>query len=530
MKVLENAFQLRNKKINKIELLKQEEKVLDFFENFENICNGSYENLSEIHEKHLLKCLGIYDKGSANSFTIRIRIPFGQLTYIQAKKLASISKTYGNSCVDLTTRGQIEFRHLKLNELPTVLKELELVQITTFQTAGDNFRGVITSPLDGYSKTSLISCETHFNEIQNVFLKNEEYIGTLPRKFNTGILGDTINDCNIFGQDCAFVLASKDTQLGFNLYLGGKVGIQARASNLFIKPEQVKTVFKTIVDLFKKYGFRDNRNKNRISYFLDEVDLEEFEKAIIKTSNLDLKSSGTVLVKDEYFINENSTIKLKDDKTAIYFSIPAGIFNAEDLENLSFLMEKTDSILRLTHEQSFFIITNDKNVDLIKNSLIYKKYDSFHNIYFNNLIACAGTNECSFGVIPNKADAIEMALYLNSQVPINDAKVRMYWSACPKGCGVHGVADIGFQGVKAIDENGNFCNGVKIFLGGKATNSVLEARQITKAITMSKAQEVTKELLNIYKTEKLENESFESFDSRYLSTLSIEQIQERIGL
>jgi ferredoxin-nitrite reductase len=47
---------------------------------------------------------------------------------------------------------------------------------------------------------------------------------------------------------------------------------------------------------------------------------------------------------------------------------------------------------------------------------------------------------------------------------------------------------------------------------------------------MSKAQEVTKELLNIYKTEKLENESFESFDSRYLSTLSIEQIQERIGL
>ena len=32
MKVLEDAFQLRNKKINKIELLKQEEKVLDFFE------------------------------------------------------------------------------------------------------------------------------------------------------------------------------------------------------------------------------------------------------------------------------------------------------------------------------------------------------------------------------------------------------------------------------------------------------------------------------------------------------------------
>mgnify|MGYP000606079153 CR=1 FL=1 len=40
MKVLEDAFQLRNKKINKIELLKQEEKVLDFWNNFENICNS----------------------------------------------------------------------------------------------------------------------------------------------------------------------------------------------------------------------------------------------------------------------------------------------------------------------------------------------------------------------------------------------------------------------------------------------------------------------------------------------------------
>ena len=530
MKTLEDAYELRNKKINKIELLKQEQKALDFWNDFENVCKNPYENLSEVHEKHLLKCFGIYDKGDANSFTIRIRIPFGQLTSIQAKKFAQTSKTYGKSCVDLTTRGQIEFRNLKLHELPTVLKELESVGITTFQTAGDNFRGVITSPLDGYSKTSLISCETLFNDIQDVFLKNEDYIGTLPRKFNTGILGDTINDCNIYGHDCAFVLASKDEELGFNLYLGGKVGVQSRPINLFVKPQEVKVVFKTIVDLFKKYGFRDNRNKNRMAYFLDEISTGEFEKAIIKASNLDLKSAGTLEVKNEYKIDETSTIKLKENKTAIYFSIPAGIFSAEDLDELSDLMQKTDSILRLTHEQSFFIITDDENIDLIKSSSIYKKYDTFHNIYFNNQIACAGTNECSFGVIQNKADAIEMALYLNSHIPISDAKIRMYWSACPKGCGVHGVADIGFEGAKAKDENGNACDGVKIFIGGKATTSILEARQLSKAIPIPKAQEVVKELLTIYKTQKLENESFESFDSRVLSSLLIEEIQKRVGL
>lgn len=530
MKRLEEIYTQRNKKLNKIELLKQNEKPLAFWDNFENICNSGYENLTEVHEKYLLKCFGIYDKGSHNNFTIRTRIPFGQLTAYQAQKFADISKKYGKSSIDLTTRGQIEFRNLNLHELPIVLKELEFIGITTFQTAGDNFRGVVTSALNGYSKTSLINCEACINDIHDVFLKNEDYIGTLPRKFNTGILGDTINDCNIFGHDCTFALASKDEELGFNLYLGGKVGVQARPVNLFVKPQQVKLVFKTIVDLFKKYGFKDNRNKNRIAYFLDEIGIEEFEKAIIKTSNLNLKSAGILLVKDEYKIDETSTIKLKDNKTAIYFSIPTGSFNSEDLNDLSTLMEKTNSILRLTHEQSFFIITDDKNIDLIKSSFVYKKYDTFHNIYFNNQIACAGTNECSFGVIQNKADAIQMALYLNTHVPIPNAKIRMYWSACPKGCGVHGVADIGFEGAIAKDENGKKCDGVKIFIGGKATSNILEARQLSKAIPMKKAQEVVKELLIIYKNEMINNESFENFDSRVLSTLSIDEIQKKVGL
>ena len=269
MKVLEEVSKLRNKKINKIEKLKEEQKALDFWNDFETVCSGKYEDLTEVHGKHLLKCFGIYDKGSSDSFTIRIRIPLGQLTQEQASKFSQVAYKYGKSTIDLTTRSQMEFRHLNLHELPIVLKELESVGITTFQTAGDNFRGVITSPFDGYSKTSLITCEDLIQDIHDVFLKNEEYLGTLPRKFNTWILGDTVNDCNIFGQDCAFVLASKDNELGFNLYLGGKVGVQARPLNLFISPNQVKLTFKTIVDLFKKYGFRDNRNKNRITYFLD---------------------------------------------------------------------------------------------------------------------------------------------------------------------------------------------------------------------------------------------------------------------
>lgn len=529
MSALNDAFQRRNKKINKIEVLKQEGSTLEFYNNLETICSSGYENLSDAQSKHFLKCFGIYDKGSNDEFAIRIRIPYGQLTLAQANKFVDLAKNYGRNRIDLTTRSQIELRHLKMQELPTVLNGLLDVGINTYQTAGDNIRGVITSPFDGYSKTSMIRCKNLVDEIQEVFLKKEEYIGTLPRKFNVGILGDVVNDCNIYGHDCAFVLAQKDEELGFNLYLGGKVGVQARPTNIFVKEDQVSKVFETLMGIFIQYGFRDNRNKNRLTYFIDEIGLENIEKAIIDNSKLELKTAGTTLVKEDFIIEDSSVKELKNEKVAIYFPVPAGLFNSKDLHCLTKLMEESDSVLRLTHEQSFFLIIDANKKQEILNSQIFKKYNAFDNIFFKHQIACAGLNECSFGVIPNKSDAIEMAIYLNEHTSIKSGKIRMYWSACPKGCGVHGVADIGFEGAKAKDEEGNFCDGVKIFLGGKATKSILEARQLTKAISIPKAQEVVKNLVDVYDKEKLENETFEDFDSRVLSSLTIEEVQLKVG-
>ena len=531
MEILEEAHNLSNKKINKIEKMKSEQNPMDFIKSFEEFCQGSYEEtVTDSHTKHFLKCLGLYDKGTAETFVIRIRIPGGQLTVEQALKLAQCSKKYGNDYIDLTTRGQVEFRYLKFNELPALLKDLQTVGISAIQCAGDNFRGVVTSPFDSFSKTSPIETMPLLKEIQSVFLEQEAWMGTLPRKFNIAILGDSINTCNIFGNDCAFALASKNGQIGFNLYLGGKVGVQARPLNLFVKPEQVKEVFAAVISLYKTYGFRDNRNKNRLTFLLDAVSLEEFAKSIKEYSKLPLEDAGEMLVKDEFTLDDSSTIELKDGKSAIHFGIPSGIFCGSDLKEAALLAQKYDGVIRLTYEQSFYIIADKAGIEDIKQSELYKKYDSYHNIYFNNQIACAGKNECSFGVILGKPDAINMAEYLNKEIPIKDGKVRMYWSACPKGCGIHGVADIGFEGAKAKDEEGNSCYGVKIFIGGKAASSILEARQLTKAVTMSKAQELTRELISIYKNEKIEHETFESFDTRVLSHLDIEEIQTRIGL
>ncbi len=528
MTILQDALNKHTKKINKLEKLKALQTPLEFYNQFKDFCHLPYESITQNHEKYLLKCFGLYNKGKDN-FMLRVRIPAGQLEFHQAIELGSIAKQYGDNYIDITTRQQIEFRFLKQKDLYKVIKAIEDIGLSTFQTGIDNFRNIVTSSFDGHYAQNYITCKPIIDELQAIFFKKEEYFGVMPRKLNTAVLGTSFNDCNVFGQDCSFVVAKKFDAIGFNLYLGGKVGIQAYDSGLFIKKEQVSTVYKAIIDLFKEYGFRDNRNKNRLHFLIQEVGIEHFALAIQTKANMTLDSSGELLVNEDIIVTNEDSIELRNNKKAIHFPIPSGIFTGTAMMEAGYLAEDTKGLIRLSVEQSFYIICDKEDVTYVKNSPLYKKYGKFQNIYFTNQIACAGVKTCPFGVIENKADAIEMAYYLNEEVPMSNGKVRMYWSACPKGCGIHGVADIGFEGCKIKNEEGTTIGGVKIFLGGKASKEVQEARLLHKGLSLEKAKVAVKNLLTIYKNEKINNESFESFDSRVLAKFTTEELYERIG-
>jgi ferredoxin-nitrite reductase len=93
----------------------------------------------------------------------------------------------------------------------------------------------------------------------------------------------------------------------------------------------------------------------------------------------------------------------------------------------------------------------------------------------------------------------------------------MNWSACPKGCGVHGIADIGFEGCKAKNDAGERVYGVHIFLGGKITRNAKEAHTLHKSLPLQEAKHHVKYLLKAYAAFKERTETFEAFESRFLS-------------
>lgn len=517
MTILEKALEARSKKVNKVETTKALKAPMDVHAKLEEIAAAGYEGLVSEDSAYFLKCFGLFDKGE--DFMLRVRIPAGQLTYEQALRIGEIAKQYGNDYIDITTRMQVELRFLQIADIAKILSSLQEVGISTFQTGVDNPRNIVTDPLDAIAYDNIIETMPIIEKFQEIFIGNPDWISTLPRKFNTGILGSLSNSCNIFGHDCNFVLAQKDGIFGFNIYLGARVGVQAQDANLFVTVEEAPIFYKALLTLFKTYGYRDNRNKNRLIYLLNDVGLENFIDAIKKESGLAFAPAGITMVQSQNIALGANKVLGRNGTFNYKIVVPSGIFTGTDMM-ASAEASKTygDGNIRLTYDQNIFIINvpTDKLQNL-ETSEVISKYAEFNNLYFADMIACAGTATCTFGVIPNKPDAIEMAHFLNSEVAIGNANVRMNWSACPKGCGVHGIADIGFEGCKAKDSEGNRVDGVHIFLGGKITRQAKEAHTLHKALPLTEAKYHVKYLLQTYAKFKQRAESYEAFDDRFLS-------------
>ncbi|BAF72443.1 nitrite/sulfite reductase [Sulfurovum sp. NBC37-1] len=517
MEVLQKALEARSKKVNKVEATKSLKNPLEVYAKLEEIAAAGYEGLAKEDSAYFLKCFGLFDKGE--DFMLRVRIPSGQLTHEQALRIGEVAQTYANDYIDISTRMQVVLRYIQIENIAKVLHALKEVGLSTFQTGADNTRNTVSDPLDGLAYDNIIETKPIVDRLEKQFIENPEWISTLPRKFNTGILGSLSNSCNIFGHDCCFVLAQKEGRFGFNVYLGARVGVQAKDADLFVTADEVPEFYTALLSVFKRYGYRDNRNKNRLHFLLSDVGVPAFIEAVKEEAGKNYAEAGVTMVQSQNIAMGSNKILLKDNTYAYKVIVPSGIFSGTDMiEAAKSAQTYGSGHLRLSYDQNLFLVNiPQEELTGLEASPLVAKYAAFNNLYFQDMIACAGTHTCSFGVIPNKPDAIEMAHFLNSEVSITNAQVRMNWSACPKGCGIHGIADIGFEGCKAKDEEGNRVDGVHIFIGGKITRRAKEAHVLHKSLPITEAKHHVKYLLKIYADYKERSETFEAFETRFFS-------------
>src|SRR5579883_237542 len=96
---------------------------------------------------------GVYGQRQADSQMMRVKIPGGLVTADQldvlgdiADQLAPLRKGH------ITTRENIQFHHLKLEQAAQAMRMLGAVGLTSREACGNTVRNVITSPLAGVGK------------------------------------------------------------------------------------------------------------------------------------------------------------------------------------------------------------------------------------------------------------------------------------------------------------------------------------------------------------------------------------------
>ena len=94
MQKLQEAFNYRSKKQNKIEKIKALKAPLSVYQKLDQICSEGLDHLKEEDSSYFLKCFGAFLKKDGK-FMLRVRIPAGQLSIEQAAKIGEVSQKYG---------------------------------------------------------------------------------------------------------------------------------------------------------------------------------------------------------------------------------------------------------------------------------------------------------------------------------------------------------------------------------------------------------------------------------------------------
>ena len=461
-------------KLNKIEKLKLNLSPKEFYDRLEKI---DPKNLTDA-DIFYLKNFGIYTtKQHPDKFMLRIRIPAGR---IEKKSLKAIAQKSYRRKVLITARAQIEIHGLDFKEALKTHKELLGYGLTTLATLTDNIRNIVTDPMDGYGKESIIEVYPIIKEMEKIALDMDN-LGMLPRKFNAAISGNRKNVVSFFTNDCYFALAKRGEEYGFRLFLGGKNSAFAKDTGLFIKKEQVVDVFGAIIEAYKKYGPRGSRNRARLFHFIEEIGLEGFLEKMKEFYPDGLESGGEVLTGK--YLTKIGGVRIHETRF--------GEVEPEELERLS----KDEGEIRLGADQNIYTL--------------FPKGDSAYKRGF--LTVCAGSRYCIYSLFDTKEEAARVENLLKGLV--------VGYSGCLKGCGRHIACDIGFVGIRT-NAYGRVERGVRLFLGGEYTFGEKPARQIYWAVPLRKLSLVLGSIMDDFKKSGFKD--FEEYSKNVLNRFSAE--------
>jgi len=488
-------------KLNRIERLKEESPPSDFEKRLERL---DWEQLTK-EDRFYLSNYGIYASSlRPDRCMIRIRFDGGNPTPPMLQTVAECARDEGVQIL-MTARCQMELHGIAPRRLYPLWQRLHAAGLSTFQTLSDNFRALVTDPLSDCVPDAQIDTFPLIEAIRQRFLRRPEWIGTIPRKFNTALVGRHTPSFNPWHNDLLFALARKNGRWGFNIYLGGRFNATARDADIFCLPEEAPDLFEAIARTYRKHGYRGSRSKTRIFHLIDTVGTAQMRTWIEREMGRSLPEAGE--------LQTQSASLNRDERLPIKRYGHFGEIDPDTLQQAAEKAQREGLTLRLTPRQELWAF----DPGAVATHHLHTETSSDSSPGAPSLTACAGSRYCALSLWDVKKDLALLPLERFRKLGVN-----LGFSGCLKGCGRHYHSDLGIIGLRT-NLYGPTERAARIFLGALQAPDPAPGRMLYYSVPLRHLNALLLTILEDFEESGLE--SFERFSREVLAVYPIEFLQ-----
>ena len=480
-----------------------------------------------------------------HAYMLRIAVPYGLLSSAQMRMFGHIARKYDRGYGHFTTRQNIQFNWIELEQTPDILADLASVEMHAIQTSGNCIRNITSDEYAGVAFDEIIDPRPYAEVLRQWSTFHPEF-AALPRKFKVAINGALEDRAAIAVHDIGLTVVHNDAgEIGFKVMVGGGMGrtpILGSTVRDFLPWQHMLTYIEAVMRVYNQYGRRDNKYKARIKILVKALGVEEFTR-LVEEEWLDLKDSPSTLTVEEmervaaYFtppayetlasidpLVEHADNKafanwlarnVKAHKVPGYAvvllslkktGVPPGDATATQIDFVADLSDRYSfGELRVTHEQNL-VLADVKQSELFKLWQEIKAHGlATPNIgLLTDMICCPGGDFCSLAnakSIPIAAAIAERFDNIDFQHDIGEIELNI--SGCINACGHHHVGSIGILGV---DKDGS--EFYQVSIGGAQGNNSAIGKIIGPSFSALQMPEVIDRLLQVYVRERNEDERF----------------------
>src|SRR5499433_2690524 len=237
--------------------------------------------LTEDEFKSLRLMNGVYLQ--LHAYMLRIAIPYGTLSSRQLRMLAHVGRRYDRNYGHFTTRQNIQFNWIKLEDLPDATADLASAGLHGMQTSGNNVRNITTDQWAGVAPDEIEDPRIWAELLRQHTTLHPEF-SFLPRKFKIAVTAATHDRAAVKIHDIGLRMHRNGAgETGFEVIVGGGLGrtpFIAKSIRPFLPKRDILSYVEAIMRTYNQYGRRDNIYKARIKILVHELGAEKFAREV----------------------------------------------------------------------------------------------------------------------------------------------------------------------------------------------------------------------------------------------------------